>query len=60
MVGEIKIENVSSFQDLQKTGDIDSSLNLDEFVKKVYPTLDGVPDSVVYDQAAKEFSKKNE
>lgn len=51
---------VSSFQDLQKTGDIDSSLVLDEFVKKVYPTLDGVPDSVVYDQAAKEFSEKNE
>lgn len=48
----------SSFKDLQKTGDIESSLDLNEFVKKVYPTLDGVPDSVVYNSKNKKFTTK--
>lgn len=47
---------VSSFQDLQKTGDINDSLDLDEFVKKVYPDLEGVPDSVTYDSETKKFN----
>ena len=49
---------VASFKDLQNTGDLDKKLDLDEFTKKVYPTLDGVPDSVVYDPVSKEFSEK--
>lgn len=49
---------VSSFIDLQKTGDIDSALDLEEFTNKVYPELDGVPNSVVYDPVSKEFSEK--
>ena len=49
---------VASFKDLQNTGDLDKKLDLDEFTKKVYPTLDGVPESVVYDPVSKEFSEK--
>lgn len=49
---------VDSFKDLQNTGDLDSKLDVDEFTKKVYPTLDGVPDSVVYDPVSKKFSEK--
>ena len=49
---------VASFKDLQNTGDLDKKLDLDEFTKKVYPTLDGVPDSVVYDPVSKKFSEK--
>ena len=49
---------VASFKDLQNTGDLDSNLDVNEFTKKVYPTLDGVPESVVYDSASKKFSEK--
>ncbi len=56
-LGRETFEN--SFKDLQKTGDIDSSLDLNEFTTKVYPKLDGVPDSVVYDPSTKEFTEKN-
>ncbi len=48
----------ASFKDLQKTGDLDPSLDLDEFTKKVYPDLEGVPDSVVYDADSKTFIEK--
>lgn len=50
---------VASFKDLQKTGDIDASLDMEEFTKKVYPDLDGVPNSVVYNPVSKEFSEKS-
>ncbi len=50
---------IASFKDLQKTGDLDTSLDLEEFVKKVYPDLEGVPDSVAYDPVSREFSEKN-
>lgn len=46
-----------SFEDLQKTGDLDKSLDIDDFTKKVYPTLDGVPNSVTYDKNTKEFKE---
>lgn len=46
----------ASFHDLQETGDLDPGLNLDEFTKKVYPDLDGVPNSIVFDKETKEFS----
>lgn len=49
---------VASFKDLQNTGDLDSNLDVNEFTKKVYPILDGVPESVVYDSASKKFSEK--
>ncbi|MCR5835725.1 MAG: ABC transporter substrate-binding protein [Lachnospiraceae bacterium] len=49
---------VASFKDLQKTGDLDPNLNLDDFTKKVYPDLEGVPDSVVYDADSKTFTEK--
>jgi NitT/TauT family transport system substrate-binding protein len=49
---------VASFKDLQKTGDLDPNLNLDDFTKKVYPDLEGVPDSVVYDAENKTFTEK--
>lgn len=50
---------VATFKDLQNTGDIDASLDLDEFTAKVYPDLDGVPDSVVYNPDTGEFTEKN-
>ena len=50
---------VASFKDLQNTGDLDAKLDLDEFTKKVYPDLEGVPDSVVYNPVSKEFTEKN-
>ncbi len=45
----------ASFKDLQKTGDLDASLDLEEFTNKVYPVLEGVSDSVIYDPEKKEF-----
>ncbi len=49
----------ASFIDLQATGDLDPNLDLEEFVSRVYPTLEGVPDSVVYDPDSGEFTEKN-
>ena len=46
---------VSSFKDLQNTGDLDASLNLDDFTKKVYPDLDGVPNGYTYDAKTDKF-----
>ncbi|WP_278287193.1 ABC transporter substrate-binding protein [Cellulosilyticum ruminicola] len=47
----------TSFEDLQKTGDLDPSLNLDEFIKKVYPGIEGVPNSITYDKDSKVFTE---
>lgn len=47
----------SSFDDLQAYGDIDKSHNKDEFVKKVYLELPGVPDTITYDKDTKKFSE---
>lgn len=44
-----------SFDDLQETGDIDASLKKEEFVKKVYPDLEGVPNGYRYDVKEKKF-----
>ncbi|SES91177.1 ABC transporter substrate-binding protein [[Clostridium] polysaccharolyticum] len=48
---------VASFKDLQKTGDINPDLSLDAFVKKVYPDLEGIPDSVLYDKEHDKFEE---
>ncbi len=47
----------TAFDDLQVYGDIDKSLSKDEFVKKVYLDLEGVPDTIVYDKETKTFSE---
>lgn len=47
----------SAFDDLQNYGDIDKALNKDDFVKKVYLELEGVPNTVIYDKNTKTFSK---
>lgn len=49
---------VSTFKDLQETGDLDPSLNLEEFTKKVYPTLENVPETIVYDKESNTFKEK--
>jgi NitT/TauT family transport system substrate-binding protein len=49
----------STFTDLQATGDLDPNLDLEEFTARVYPTLEGVPDSVVYDPETDTFTEKN-
>ncbi|WP_455716417.1 ABC transporter substrate-binding protein [Anaerosporobacter sp.] len=48
-----------SFDELQSYGDIDKSLDKDEFVNKVYKSLDGVPNSVTYDPETKKFTERN-
>lgn len=45
-----------SFEELQAIGDIDASLNKDEFTKKAYVDLEGVPDSVTYDKETGKFT----
>lgn len=49
---------VESFKDLQKTGDLDASLDLDEFTKKVFPDLENVPEGYTYDEKTKKFTEK--
>ncbi len=46
-----------SFEQLQKIGEIDSSLNADDFVNKAYSELSNVPDSYTYDIDTKIFNK---
>ena len=46
----------ATFTDLQETGDLDPNLDLEEFTARVYPNLEGVPDSVTYDPDAGEFT----
>lgn len=46
-----------SFDELQKFGDIDASLNKDDFVEKVYPDLEGVPEGYTYDPEKEEFTE---
>ena len=47
----------SSFDDLQAIGDIDPSLNKDEFVAKIFPDLAGVPEGYKYDTATGQFTE---
>ncbi|MBE5871952.1 MAG: ABC transporter substrate-binding protein [Lachnospiraceae bacterium] len=49
----------ASFKDLQETGDLDTSLDIDEFTAKVFPDLEGVPDSITYNPDTKEFTENN-
>ncbi|MCR4996538.1 MAG: ABC transporter substrate-binding protein [Butyrivibrio sp.] len=49
----------ASFDDLQKTGDLDASLNADEFTKTVFPDLEGVPESFTYDPSSKKFTENS-
>ena len=46
----------NAFSDLQKTGDIDESLDEAEFTKKAFPVVEGVPESCTYDTATGEFT----
>lgn len=46
----------NAFSDLQKTGDIDESLDEAEFTKKAFPVVDGVPESCTYDAETGEFT----
>ncbi len=46
----------NAFSDLQKTGDIDASLDEAEFTKKAFPVVDGVPESCTYDTETGEFT----
>ena len=46
----------ATFTDLQETGDLDPNLDLEEFTARVYPNLEGVPDSVTYDPDTGEFT----
>lgn len=54
-LGRITFE--SAFDDLQAYGDIDKSLSKEEFVKKVYLELAGVPDTITYDKNTKSFTE---
>ncbi|NLK94220.1 MAG: ABC transporter substrate-binding protein [Clostridiales bacterium] len=49
----------SSFEELQKIGDIDSSLDLEKYTENSYVKLDNVPDGVVYSKETKTFSEIN-
>lgn len=46
-----------SFKELQAFGDIDASLDAEEFEEKTYATLDNVPDSMTYNKNTKEFTE---
>ncbi len=47
----------ASFEDLQKTGDLDPNLKIDEFTAKVYPDLEGVPEGYVYNKDDQTFKE---
>ncbi|MBQ9609701.1 MAG: ABC transporter substrate-binding protein [Lachnospiraceae bacterium] len=53
--GRATFEN--TFDELQKTGDLDESLDKDEFVSKIYPTLPGIPETTTYDKDTGEFTE---
>lgn len=46
----------NAFADLQSSGDLDASLDEDEFTKKAFPVLDGVPETTSYDAATDTFT----
>ncbi|MBQ7264564.1 MAG: ABC transporter substrate-binding protein [Firmicutes bacterium] len=48
---------VASFHDLQETGDLDKNLDVDEFTKKVFPDLEGVPEGYVYNKETNTFDE---
>lgn len=56
--GRATFEN--TFIELQKTGDLDDSLDKDEFVSKIYPELEGVPETTTYDSSTGEFTESYE
>ncbi len=46
----------NAFRDLQGTGDIDASLDEEEFTEKSFPVIEGVPESCTYDSSTGEFT----
>ncbi|MDO4261911.1 MAG: ABC transporter substrate-binding protein [Eubacteriales bacterium] len=46
----------NAFSDLQATGDIDAGLNEAEFTERVFPVLEGVPETTVYDAESGTFT----
>lgn len=46
-----------SFSELQEIGDIDASLDKDEFLKKAYLDIEGIPDSTIYDPKTDTFTE---
>lgn len=49
---------VSCVKELQQTGDLSAETTVEEFINKHYAKLDGVPDSITYDTASKQFTEK--
>lgn len=48
---------VDTFRELQAIGDLDATLDIDEFTRRVYPDLPGVPEGYRYDTATGEFTE---
>ncbi len=46
----------NAFSDLQKTGDISADLDEAEFTARVFPVLEGVPETTVYDAETDTFT----
>lgn len=46
----------NAFKDLQGTGDINADLDEEEFTKKAFPVLDGVPETTYYNVDTQEFT----
>lgn len=50
----------NSFRELQEIGDIDANLDLDDFLAKTYPDIEGVPESFTYDPDTDTFTEVTE
>lgn len=50
----------NAFKDLQATNDIDPELDETEFTEKVFPVLDGVPETTTYDPDTDTFTTNDE
>lgn len=46
----------NAFADLQATGDLSADLDEKEFTKKSFPVVEGVPETIIYDTATKQFT----
>ena len=49
----------NAFSDLQKSGDINNKLDEKQFTEKIFPELDGVPESMSYDPSTDTFSEED-
>lgn len=55
-VAKARVTFSNAFKDLQATGDISADLDEEEFTAKVFPVLEGVPETTTYDTATGEFT----